>query len=75
LFHFNSRAGDKVLPDDEGEHLSDQDAARTVAESSAREVLLEAVKSGRVPPDDIEVTDAEGRVVITVSIDDVIKRA
>jgi hypothetical protein len=74
LFHFNSRTGDKLLPDDEGEYLPNREAARCVATTSAREALIEALKSGDVPPDDIQVTDSEGRVVITVALDDVIRR-
>jgi hypothetical protein len=35
LFHFNSRTGDVMLPDLEGEDLPDLAAARTVAMSSA----------------------------------------
>jgi hypothetical protein len=74
LFHFNSRTGDKLLPDIEGEYLPDREAARSVAMSSAREALIEAVKSGDVPPDDIQVTDSNGQIVMTVTLDDVIKR-
>jgi hypothetical protein len=36
--------------------------------------LLEAVKFGGKPPDDIQVTDAEGKVIVTVDVDEVIKR-
>ena len=74
LFHFNARTSDKLLADDEGEQLLDREAARSVAESSAREALLEAVKFGGKPPDDIQVTDAEGKVIVTVDVDEVIKR-
>lgn len=55
LFHFNSRTGDRVLPDVEGEYLPDRETALSVAKSSAQEVLLEAVKFRQVPPDDIQV--------------------
>ncbi len=74
LFHFNSRTGDKVLPDLEGEDLPDLDAARTVATASAREALLEAVKFGDTAPDQILVTDGEGREVLTVALADIIAR-
>ena len=50
LFHFNSRTGDTMLPDLEGEDLPDLDAAREVAMSSAREALVEAVRFGDTPP-------------------------
>ena len=75
LFHFNSRTGEKLLRDDEGECLPDQEAARTVAESSAREALIEALKSGDVPPNDIQVTDSDGKIVMTIALDDVIRRS
>ena len=48
LFHFNSRTGDKLLPDIEGEYLPDREAARSVAMSSAREALIEAEEQQRI---------------------------
>ena len=45
LFHFNSRTGDVVLPDAEGEELPNVAAARDAAVASARETLIEAVKT------------------------------
>jgi hypothetical protein len=66
LFHFNSLTGDLFLPDPEGEELPNVDSAREVAEQSAREALIEAVKSGDIAPDCIQVTDNEGREVLTV---------
>jgi hypothetical protein len=61
LFHFNSRTGDAILPDSEGEELPTLAAAREVALATAQEALIEAVKVGDVPPDHIQVTDSEGR--------------
>jgi hypothetical protein len=49
LFHFNSRTGGTMLPDLQGEDLPDIETARTVAISTAREALLEAVKFGDTP--------------------------
>jgi hypothetical protein len=57
LFHFNSRTGDVVLPDTEGEELPNVTAAREAAVVSARETLIEAVKTQHTPPDCIQVTD------------------
>lgn len=74
LFHFNSRTGDTLIQDVEGEYLPDQEAARSVAESSAREALIEALKSGDVPPNDIQVTDSDGKIVMTVALDDLVRR-
>ena len=75
LFHFNSRTGDVLLPDVEGEDLPDLAAARVVAVSSAREALAEAVKFGDTPPDRIEVTDDQGREVLIVPLADVFKES
>jgi hypothetical protein len=60
------------LPDPEGEELPSIDAAREVAEQSAREALIEAVKTGDIAPDFIQVTDDEGRDVLTVFLEDLL---
>ena len=72
LFHFNSLTGDVLLPDPEGEELPNLDAARDVAEKSAREALIEAVKTGDTAPDYIQVTDDDGREVATVFLEDLL---
>jgi hypothetical protein len=63
LFHFNSCTAGTVLPDEEGEELPSLDEARQIAETSAKETLIEAIKTGDVPPDHIQITDAEGREI------------
>jgi hypothetical protein len=73
LFHFNSLTGDMFLPDPEGEELPSVTAAREVAERSARETLIEAVKTGDVAPDCILVTDDEGHEVATVFLEDLLR--
>jgi hypothetical protein len=75
LFHFNSRTGDIVLADPEGEELPNIAAAREVAFASARETLIEAVKTRDIPPDCIQVTDSEGNEVTIVPVTDVLKAA
>jgi hypothetical protein len=75
LFHFNSRTGDAVLPDLEGEELPTLAVAREVALATAREALLEAVKVGDVPPDHIQVTDSEGNEVAIVPLTEVLQAA
>jgi hypothetical protein len=75
LFHFNSRTAGVMLPDLEGEDLPDLAAARTVAMSSAREALAEAVKFGDTPPDIIQVTDSEGNEVAIVPLMEVLQTA
>jgi hypothetical protein len=74
LFHFNSRTGDVVLPDLEGEELPNVAAARELAEASARETLIEAVKTHDVPPDAIHVTDSDGQEVATIFLSGLLKK-
>jgi len=71
-FHFNSLTGDMFLPDPAGEELPNLDAARDVAEQSAREALIEAVKTGDTAPDCILVADDEGNEVATVFLKDLL---
>jgi hypothetical protein len=73
LFYFNSRTGNMILPDLEGEDLPDIAAALEVAETSAREALIEAVKTRDTAPECIQVTDSEGREVATIFLADVLK--
>lgn len=75
VFHFNSLTGDMFLPDPEGEELPSVAAARQVAEKTAREALIEAVKTGDLAPDCILVTDGEGREVATVLLQDLLQRS
>ena len=74
VFHFNSLTGDMFLPDPEGEELPSVSAARKAAEKTARETLIEAIKSGEVAPDCILVTDGEGHEVATVLLKDLLHR-
>jgi hypothetical protein len=72
LFHFNSRTGDKLLPDLEGEDLPDLAAARVVAATSAREALVEAIQFGDTPPDHIQITDGDGKEVEIIALADML---
>jgi hypothetical protein len=74
VFHFNSLTGDMFLPDPEGEELPSLAAAREAAEITARETLIEAVKTGDVAPDCIQVTDSEGHEVVSVLLKDLLQR-
>lgn len=65
-FHFNSLTSDMFLLDPEGEELPNVAAAHRIAERSAREALIEAVRTGDTAPDCILVTDGEGREVTIV---------
>ena len=71
-FHFNSLTGDMFLPDPEGEELPDLATVNSVAEKSAREALIEAVKTGDKAPDCILVTDQQGREVATIFLKDLL---
>jgi hypothetical protein len=73
-FHFNSHTGGEVLPDLEGEELPNLAVAREVAEETARETLIEALKSGDTVPDCIQITDPEGNELATVSLDGLLHR-
>ena len=74
LFHFNSLTNGEVLPDIEGEELPNVYSARDIAEQSAREALIEAVKTGDTAPDCIQVTDNHGREVATVYLDRLLRK-
>jgi hypothetical protein len=72
LFHFNSFTGGEILRDLEGEELPDLEAAREVARTTARETLIEAVKTGDTPPDGIQITDGQGQEVGIVPLQDLL---
>jgi hypothetical protein len=46
-FYFHLRAGDELTSDDEGMDLPDLSAAKREAMLTARELLVEAIKSGK----------------------------
>jgi hypothetical protein len=46
-FYFHVRAGDELTPDDEGMDLPDLSAAKREALLGARELLAEAIESGK----------------------------
>ena len=72
LFHFNSLTAGKVLRDLQGEDLPDVATARKVAENSARETLIEAIKTGDTAPDCIQITDSDGREIGIVPLQDLL---
>jgi hypothetical protein len=74
LFHFNSRTGGVVLEDPVGEELPNVAAAREVAFASARETLIEAVKTRDTVPDCIHVIDGDGQEVATVFLADLLRK-
>ena len=68
-FYFHLRAGDQLLPDEEGLDLPDFSAARREAIEAARELLAEAIKDGRPEvPEALVIADEEGREIDTVPL-------
>ena len=68
-FYFHIRENDKLATDDEGVDLPDLAAARREAELSAREMLADAIKSGKESvPDAFVIADEEGRTLETLSL-------
>jgi hypothetical protein len=63
-YYFNTRIGDDLIPDDEGEVLRDADHAWEVARATIREIVkteggqLELIRAS------LEVTDEDGEVVL-----------
>jgi len=61
-FYFHLRAGDQIVPDDEGVDLPNLSAAQREAILAARELLAEAIKSGRPEvPEAFVIADEAGR--------------
>ena len=67
IFYFHLREGDELLADDQGVDLPDVSAARREAELAAREILADAIKSGRDDiPQAFVIADEQGREIDTV---------
>ncbi len=61
-FYFHLQAGDQIVPDDEGVDLPNLSAAQREAILAARELLAEAIKSGRPEvPEAFVIADEAGR--------------
>jgi hypothetical protein len=74
-FYFHLRAGDELMPDDEGIDLPDFSAAQHEALLSARELLAEAIKSGKPEvPEEFVIADESGRELDTVPLATVLPR-
>jgi len=68
-FYFHLRAGDELMPDEEGIDLPDLSAARREAILAARELLAEAIKSGKPEvPEVFVIADEAGRELDTVPL-------
>jgi stage III sporulation protein SpoIIIAA len=68
-FYFCLRAGDELIRDDEGVDLPDFSAAQREATLAARELLAEAIMSGRPKvPDALVIVDEVGRTLDAVAL-------
>ena len=68
-FYFHLRAGDELISDDVGIDLPDLSAAKREAVLSARELLAEAIKTGKqTVPDAFVIADDKGRPLDMVSL-------
>jgi hypothetical protein len=66
-FYFHLQTGDQIVQDDEGADLPDLSAAQREAILAARELLGEAIKSGRPEaPEALVIADEEGRALAIV---------
>jgi len=74
-FYFHLQTGDQIVPDAEGDELPDLSAAEHEAILAARELLAEAIKSGRPEvPEAFVIADEEGRALALVPLAAVLPR-
>lgn len=67
-FYFQSYMGDDIVTDHEGEEFPDVAVARKKALICVREILAEAIKSGKDKiPDRLVIIDGDGRGLDSVS--------
>jgi hypothetical protein len=68
-YYFHVRAGDELTSDEEGTDLPDFSAAKREALLSARELLAEAIKSGKkTVPDAFVIADEAGQELDSVPL-------
>ena len=73
-FYFNIRDGDALIEDPDGSDLRDLDVARAEALAAAREILANRLRSNQILDGQrIEITDATGDLLATVSLKAVIR--
>ena len=63
-YFFNTRIGDELISDPEGEELRNPDSAWEVARAMIRELLKTEGAAGGLLSATLEVTDAEGEIVM-----------
>jgi hypothetical protein len=64
LYHFNTRLGDDLISDPEGENLRDPDHAWNVARTMIRQLLQAEATDPKLLNAVLEVTDEEGEIVL-----------
>lgn len=74
-YYFHVRSPDGTARDEEGSDLPDLGAAREMALATGRELVADAVKSGRDRTlESVSIADESGRELAAVSIDDLLPR-
>jgi Domain of unknown function (DUF6894) len=74
-FYFHLSAGNEITRDEEGTELPDLSAAEGAAVLAARELLADAIKSGKPDvPEILVITDEAGRALATVPLATVLPR-
>jgi hypothetical protein len=63
-YFFNTRIGDELIPDPEGEELRDADLAWEIARAMIRELLKTEGAEGGLLKAILQVTDDEGEIVL-----------
>lgn len=70
-YFFNTRIGDELLLDPEGEDLRDPDQAWQVARTTIRELLRAEAASPHLLKAVLEVSDAAGEIVLELPFSEV----
>jgi hypothetical protein len=63
-YFFNTRIGETLIPDPEGEELRDPDHAWEIARATIRQILQEEGKDPSLLSASLEVTDTAGEIVL-----------
>ncbi|ABE40695.1 DUF6894 family protein [Rhodopseudomonas pseudopalustris] len=63
-YYFNTRIGEELIPDPEGEDLRDADHAWQVARATIKEIIKTEAAQVDLIRASLEVTDEEGDVVL-----------
>ena len=74
LYHFNVHNGRGEVPDDEGQCLADDEAARTEAVIGVRSLLAADLMEGYLDLEGrLEVTDETGTLLFTIAYADAVE--